>query len=132
MRISIILLLVALPVSVSAFDFNNMGQGDMDKLMRGMQDMQNCMSNIDEGELETLSNKSEKFTSSIKSLCQQGLRAEAQKNAMTFAREMTGDKTLKKLQKCGEAAKGMMPDTSLMYSEKSDGKEKHVCDGIAE
>lgn len=133
MKITISVLLVLLPLTASAFDFQNMDQAGMQAMMQNMQKMQNCMANIDQNELEKLQARSEEFATSIKSLCKQGKRAEAQEKAMAYSKQFVNDKTMKAMQKCTDMAKDMMPvDTSMMFSEEEieKGNAGHVCDSI--
>lgn len=134
MRITTSVLLVLLPFSAFASDFQNMDQASMEKMMKNMQKMQICMSKIDKNKLNKLQASSEKFASSIKLLCKKGKRDEAQEKAMSYSEKFVKNPTMKKMKKCGDMAKGMMPDMSTMFSkdeaENEKGKEDHVCDSM--
>ncbi|MDH5387842.1 MAG: hypothetical protein OEY06_05290 [Gammaproteobacteria bacterium] len=134
MRITACVLLVLLPYSAFALDFQNMDQASMEKMMQNMQKMQMCMSNINEKKLKKLQASSEKFASSIKSLCKKGKRDEAQEKAISYSEKFVNDPTMKQMKKCGAMAKGMMPDMSIILAkddgENEKGKEDHVCDSM--
>ena len=129
MRITTLLLMSVLPVSASALDYQNMGEGDMQSIEK----MQACMSKISQKEMDALMAKSEKFSNSIKSLCEQGLRDKAQDKAIAYAKEFEKNPTLKKMEKCGSMAKDMMPNMQEMLSNENGGGEvRHICDSLSE
>ena len=133
MRITTLLLMSVLPVSASALDYQNMGEGDMQKMMQSIEKMQACMSKISQKEMDALMAKSEKFSNSIKSLCEQGLRDKAQDKAIAYAKEFEKNPTLKKMEKCGSMAKDMMPNMQEMLSNENGGGEvRHICDSLSE
>ena len=134
MRIISSIILAVLPFTASAFDFQNMGQGDMQEMMKNMQKMQQCISSINQDELDQLQSRSEKFSASIKSLCKKGSRDEAQKKAISYSKKMIKEPVMLEMKKCGDMAKGMMPDMPLTFTEEDieQGKAAHVCDSVDE
>lgn len=84
-----------------------------------------CMQNIDQAEMEKFSQESQQLDAEIKSLCAQGLRDKAMKQAMAFGKKMASSKFMQDMKKCGPAAKGMTP----AYANPEEHKKHHVCDG---
>ena len=134
MRVISSILLVVLPFTAIAFDFQNMGQGDMQEMMKNMQKMQKCISNINQDELEQLQSRSEKFSASIKSLCKKGSRDEAQQKAISYSKKVINEPVMNEMKKCGDMAKDMMPDMPLTFTEEEieQGNAAHVCDSMDE
>lgn len=88
------LLLLIIPFSISAQQPPHMGMGgqgmnqqDMQKMMAGMQKMQNCMLKIDKKEMQMMEKKSRAFSAEIQSLCAKGKRAEAEKKSQQFGKK---------------------------------------------
>jgi len=120
------LVFLLIPAAVLAQNFQGMGEADMQNMMQQMQQMEECMGNIDEARMEELQKRSEQVDAEIKSLCAQGKRDEAQKRAISFGREMAADPTVQQMQKCGELVQGMMP--GMEYMQERDYSDRHVCD----
>ena len=116
-------LLFLAPVAATAQDFSGMQQMDMQKL----QQMQKCMENIDQKQLQAIEKQQQQFEAEIKPLCKSGKRDQAQQKAIEYARQMMNNPAIKTMQKCGEMAKGMMPDMPVMEMEK-ELESQHVCD----
>ncbi len=133
MKTSIFLLFLFLPTIAFAQDFQNMNQGDMQKMMEQAQKMQVCIQNIDQEKLQELEQRSEQFGIEIKTLCDSGKRDKAQEKAMSFAKEMAKDPTVLQMGKCGEMMQGAMPDMMAdmpFMDQEQDGEQSsmHVCD----
>lgn len=131
MKVFAAILLVLCPVIAAAQNYQGMNEADMQKMMQVMQEMQTCMDNIDQAELDALQEKTTKFDAEIKALCDQGKRDEAEEKAIAYGKEMTKNPTVQQMQKCGEKAKGKLPSGQMgsmedMY-DYSD-KEGHICD----
>jgi hypothetical protein len=110
-----------------------MNSADMQNMMQQMQKAQACMEKIDQDEIQALEEKAKAIQADMKSLCAKGERDKAQQKAMSYAKDIMGNPTVKELQKCSKmmqgAMKGMMPDMSLL-SEDKDYTSKHVCDAL--
>lgn len=100
-----------------------MPQMDMQKL----QQMQQCMENIDQKQLQAMEKQQQQFEAEIKPLCKSGKRDQAQQKAIEYARQMMKNPAIKAMQKCSEIAKGMMPDMPVMEMEE-ELDSQHVCD----
>ena len=103
-----------------------LNQMQLQQLMQQAQQMQVCMSRIDQQALMAWSEKAQAVTADIKSLCKAGQRDKALDIAIEFGRAMAKDENLKIAQECGEMARSMMPDMSFPTS-KEEVKERHIC-----
>jgi hypothetical protein len=129
MKTFIALFLLLLPTTLFAQNYGNMNKGDMQKMMQVMQQVQECMSNIDQTKLNELQARSEQATQNIDALCAQGKRDKAQKQAMAFGKKITSDPTVQQMRTCGKMAEGAVPMTGMVetYDEKTYAN-RHVCD----
>lgn len=129
MKISIKIFLLLIPIVAAAENTQGMGEQDMQMMMQQMQKMQSCMQGIDQAEMQALEKQSNQFQTEIKTLCGKGKQAEAQKKAISFAKQMLRKKSVKIMMKCTEMMRGMMakmpfPDFNKDYS------NENVCDSI--
>jgi hypothetical protein len=129
MKILISLLLLLVPIVVIAEKSQGMGEQDMQMMMQQMQKMQSCMKDIDQTEMQALEKQSNQFQAEIKNLCSNGKQAEAQTKAISFAKQMLRNKSVKIMMKCTEKMRGMMskmpfPDFGKDYS------NENVCDSM--
>lgn len=128
MRIFVTFLCLMFPVAAAAQN-PGMNGGDMQKMMQLMQEMQQCMAKVDQGELEKLEEQSEKFTGELDALCKNGEREKAQKEAIAYSKKMMKNPALLQMKKCGEMTKGLVPDNSMgSFDDEFDFANKHVCD----
>lgn len=116
-------LLLLTPVATTAQNFPGMQQMDMQKL----QQMQQCMENIDQSQLQEIENQQQQYDTEVRGLCNSGKRDQAQQKAIAYARQMMNNPAIKAMQKCGEIARGMMPEMPVMQMEK-ELESQHVCD----
>ena len=127
-KIIICMLAVLFPSLVFA---QNMQEQDMEKMMEMAMKMQACMEKVDQAELEALGQRAEKFEAEVKKLCDAGKRKEAQKKAIAFSKEFEKNPALVQMQKCGEMAQGMMPETEMDFMDgKLEDENAHVCDSL--
>ena len=125
MKIVTIVLFLLAPVMAAAQD---MSEAEMQNMMQLMQKMQECMAKVDQSELESLAQRSEEFEGELKALCDQGKKAEAQKMAIAYGKEMMKNESLKKMRKCAEITKGLVPESSIpSMEEKYDYSARDVC-----
>ena len=129
MRALAIIFLLAFPTSLFAQSPGGMSQGNMQNMMQVMQQVQECMAKIDEAQLNKLQKRSEQFKRELDSLCAKGKRDQAQEKAMAFGREISSDKTMKQMQKCGKIAQGALPMNDMVKSyDEKEYANRHVCD----
>jgi len=127
MKILASILLLLMPMVTVAQNYQGMNEGDMQKMMEQMQEMQSCMQNVDQAKLKVLEQRSYEIEAEVKSLCTSGKRDEAQKKAISFGKEVAKDPTMQAMRKCGEMMKGMTPNMPFMDQDK-DYSSHHVCD----
>ncbi len=111
------------PVAVIAQNFPGMPQMDMQKL----QQMQECMQQVDQTQLQAIEKQQQQFDTEIRALCKNGKRDQAQQKAIAYAKKMMNNPAIKAMQKCGEIARGMMPEMPVTRMEK-ELESQHVCD----
>jgi hypothetical protein len=128
-----ITLLILLPVSGIAQDYSSRNQpehnipGISQMNMQKIQQMQKCIESVDKTQLQSIEQLQTKFDDEISSLCASGKRDTAQKKAIAYAKQIMNNPAIKAMQKCGEIAKGMMPDMPFMDMDK-DMSGHHVCE----
>jgi hypothetical protein len=110
----------------------NMSEEDMQKMMQQLQQMQSCLENIDQAELNALDQRSSQMRAKVESLCAKGKRDEAQEAAISFGKEVAQNPTIQSAKKCtemvsSEMMRGMMPKMPFMDLDK-DLTSNHVCD----
>jgi len=128
MKIQINLLFGSVLVSSIVFaQPPELNQQQMQQLMQQAQQMQACMSQIDQQALMAWSEKAQAVNTEIKSLCKTGQQDKALDVAIDFGRTMAKDENLKIARECGEMARGMIPDMQYPTS-KEEAKERHICD----
>ncbi|SEA80155.1 hypothetical protein SAMN05660420_03233 [Desulfuromusa kysingii] len=124
MKSIVILLFLLFPVVAAAQD-----QPDMGKMMEALQEMQQCMATVDQEELRIFEQEAEEMEAMLQSLCQQGKRDQAQKEAIKFGKKTMKNPTLIKMQKCGEMAQGFVPEGAIEgMNDSFDPSKNHVCD----
>lgn len=129
MRTLLVLFFLLFPITVLAADPPTMNQGNMQNMMQSMQQMQKCMEQVDQAQLQEIQVSSEKVSKEVEALCAAGKRDEAQRKAITFAREIVKNPAMKQMRKCGEMMQGTMPMLEGIddFDERK-YEETHVCD----
>lgn len=123
-------LLVLLPVSALAQQPQSMNDVDVQKMMQQAQELQACMQKVDQTELQKFQQRAMEVNDDIKALCEAGKRSEAQKMAMDFGKESEKNAAVQEMKKCGELAKGMIPQNMPQANEEIDYSKEHVCDHL--
>jgi predicted lipoprotein len=107
----------------------------MQGMMAAMEQMQTCIAGIEQHKLKELEGRSNAINRELSALCHAGDRDEAQARGIKYAKEISENPDLKKLQVCAEQLNGTMagmpgmpgmPDMS--FPEVNDNN--HVCDLI--
>lgn len=129
MKKTLLMVLAALmlPGIVSAKSLAQFSEADMGNMMQKMAEMQKCMEQLDQAKLETLSARAEQDMEKVKSLCRAGKRDEAQKEALRISSEFMQEPEMIKMRKCGEIAKGALPESMFEFDEK-ELEQKNICD----
>ncbi len=129
MKLILTIILIIIPYSAIAQN-DDMQGADMQKMMQGMQKMQECMANVDQAELQNMESEAEEFSAEIQALCDQGKRSKAQKKAIKYSKKIMKNPAMKQMQKCGEMANEFIPAhlQESTVEEEFDFSNKHVCD----
>jgi len=128
-RLITFLIFTLLPVSSYAQQ-PGLNQQQMQQLMHQAQQMQACMSRLDQNEMIAMSQRAQAIEAEIKSLCVSGKRDEALDKAIQFGRTMADDENVKIARECGEMVREMLPAIDFPTS-KADTQGKHICDGYS-
>lgn len=107
-----------------------MDEAQMQQLMQQAQQMQTCMENIDQAEMDAFQQKSEAMETEVKALCAAGKRDAAEARAMAFGREMANSSIMQQMKQCGEGMKHRLPNLpqAAQPEEDNDTTPHHVCD----
>lgn len=115
--------------ALPAFAQTAPSQADIERMMKGMQAMQQCMSGLDESALERLERRGNSIEAEVNKLCAAGKRDEAQRKAMAFATEFRNDPTAARMLGCTEQMRDMMPPMPYAsWGDEGDDAQGHVCD----
>ena len=127
-KITITLMLI-LPALAGAQNYQNMSEADMRNMMQQAEKMQACMAGIDQSELEKLEQRANQMQTQVEGLCASGKRDEAQQEGMAFAREISSNESMKKMQTCSKMMEGVMPGMpAMLQAPSSEGDNQHICD----
>ena len=126
MKISTVILLLLMPMVVVAQNYQGMNGADIQKMMEQIQEVQACMENIDKKQFNALEKRQHQFNKEVQSLCIKGKRGEAQRKAVLFSNKMARNPIVKAVGRCGEIAKGVIPEMPFMNLD-GDASNKHVC-----
>jgi len=130
-----IALLLLLPIVVYAekpahTGNENVGDQNMQMMVKKMQEMQQCMESINKADLADVEKRSIQFEKKIRSLCSKGKREQAQKEALSFGKKMSTLPVMQSMQKCTESIRGAMQDMP-MPGQDLDFSNRHACDELS-
>lgn len=122
--------LATIALNASALPPGGMSDADMQKMMQGMNAMQDCMSKVDMAAMERLGEEGKKMEAEINALCKAGKRDAAQDKAMAFGMKIARDPDMQTMAECSKQMQGMMPPMAQSpYADLAeDGANRHVCD----
>ena len=127
-KITITLLLI-LPALAGAQNYQGMSEADMRNMMQQAEKMQACMAGIDQSELEKFELRAYQLQAKVEGLCASGKRDAAQQEGIAFAREMSSNESIKKMQTCSKMMEGVMPGMpAMLQAPSSEGDNQHICD----
>ncbi len=130
MRIVAIMLFLLFP-AVAAAQSPNMQGVDMGKMMQAMQEMQQCMVKVDQGELRKLEQETKEKEAEFRALCEKGERDKAQEEAIKFSKKMMANPALVQMKECGEITKDFVPEGAMEEQDETfDPSKDHVCDDM--
>lgn len=131
MKKLISLVILLLPITVVAENNGGFDQQQMQALMEKAQEMQKCMNNVDQSEMQKLEKKGRLLEAEVRQLCASGQRSEAQNKALAFTKDFANSSSMNEIQKCGEMAKEIM--SGFPKVGQTEGKENagaHICDHL--
>lgn len=128
MKIKKVLIPVLLSPCLGYAEYPQMNEQQMQQMMEQANKMQACFAKVDQQALMALGQKAQAMEGELRTLCQAGKRSEAMAKAVKFGLSMSQDKNVQAARKCGEMAKGMMPNMDFPTSEK-DFEGRDICDG---
>ena len=120
------LMLLALFPAAAVMAAPQMSDEQMQQMMQNAQQMQDCMSHVDEGAMQAFEDRADQMDKEIKALCAAGKRDEAQAKAMAYGKEMAESSTMKAMKQCGDMAMKMIPSAATAVTGAS--ASHHVCD----
>jgi len=101
----------------------------MQNMMQQAQKMQACMAEIDQSEMKKFEQRANQMQAKVDSLCASGKRDEAQKEGIAFAREVSSNESMKKMQTCSKMMGGAIPGMPTNPQEAADMNDnRHICD----
>jgi hypothetical protein len=132
MKKIMVLAILFIPVAVFAENYPGFDQQQMQAMMQKAQEMQACMNNVDQTEMQELERRGKLLEVEVKKLCASGRRSEAQSKAIAFTKEFANSSSMKEVQKCGEMAKEIMSafPKVAQSSENNDAAGGHICDHL--
>ena len=129
-RLFAIAALAAIAHNASALPPGGMNDADMQRMMQGMNAMQECMARVDMAAMERLGEEGKRMEAEISALCQAGKRDVAQDKAMAFGMKIAKDPDMQVMAECSKQMQGMLPPmASSSYADlAADAGNRHVCD----
>ncbi len=129
MKQAVVFFIFLLPIYVFSGNNGGVNQEQIQKMMQQVQGLQTCMQNIDQSEMQAFEQRAKQMEAETQALCVNGKRDEAMRNAMTFGKEMSGNKAIQEMAKCGEGMKNMMPKISTV-TQNGEKSGRHICDEL--
>ena len=127
MKKVIISILLLMPIIGFAQNPPAMNEQQMQQMMAQMEEMQNCMQQVNQARMEELGQRADEMDAKIKALCAEGKRDEAQELGMEFGEEMMSDPDMTIMRKCTENMPSMMQ--GMPHTETPEElAERHICD----
>lgn len=124
-----LLVLLFMPLLLNAQNTPQFNQQQMQAMMQNAQQMQTCMENIDQSEMQAFEQKAQQIEAEIHAHCSAGERDQALDKAKAFGLEVSSNTAIQEMKKCGEMMQGFMPDLSTMMQQNIEElSERHVCD----
>jgi hypothetical protein len=131
MKQAVVLFMLLLPLSVFAENRGGMSEAQMQQMMQQAQGMQTCMQNIDQAEMQAFEQRAKQMSAETQALCASGKRDEAMQKAMAFGKEVSSNKAMQEMKKCGEGMKNMIPKMATVAQDDEHGKSgHHICDEL--
>lgn len=107
--------------------------GQMQNMMAKAAEMQRCMQEVDQQQVQEYMRRGEQLQAEIKSLCSAGQRDQAMDAAMTYSQEILASPVMKTMKRCAEIMKGVMetmPVVDPIEKAQTDPQHQHICDAM--
>jgi arginine decarboxylase-like protein len=114
----------------ASMDNEHMGDQNMQMMAKKMQEMQKCMESINKSDLAEVEKESIQFEKKIRSLCSEGKRDQAQKEALSFGKKISKHPVMKSMNKCTESMRGALQNMP-MPGQDMDFTNRHACDELS-
>jgi hypothetical protein len=125
MKHMVVVLISLLPVAVFAENINGMNE---EQMMQQAQGLQTCMQNIDQSEMQAFEQRGKQMEAEVQALCASGKRDEAMQKAIAFGKEVSNNKAMQEMRKCGEGMQNMMPRMAIVDQNEEGKSGHHICD----
>lgn len=128
MRNTVFFIILFLPLTSFAQNYHSMDEAEIENLFQDVETKYgSCMENIDEAKVQEFEQRSQEFDNEVKALCAAGKRDEAEKKAVSYAKEIAIDPMMQQIQKCNKMMESML--SKMDYNLKdADIDDRHVCD----
>lgn len=113
------------PLSVFAENYQGMSEDQMQNMLQQMEGVQTCVQAIDPSEMEAFEQRAQLMQDEVNALCADGQRDVAMAKAMAFAKEVSTNKVMQAMRKCGEGMVNTMPK---IVTSTENSASQHVCD----
>jgi hypothetical protein len=100
----------------------------VDAILQQAQQIQVCMAKIDQAEVERVRAEADARATAIRSMCAQGERAAAQKEAVAYGKQIVEEPVVIEAKACLGIAGLAIPQTTWAQLEDSETAQTHVCD----
>lgn len=116
----------------NAENMSSMENVHMQQMIQQMNEMQRCLQQIDEIELQKNQENMSRLENKLRALCSAGKRDEAQTEALKFSREMQDSKIFKQIQSCTQEMQqqGFMPKLPTLEIDDQGNSQTHICDQL--
>jgi hypothetical protein len=118
---------IAAAQDLGGLDLSQIDAAKIQSMMEQAEIVQACLAKADQTQLQNLQAAAENKGTEIDALCQQGKRAEAQSQAVTYGQQLISEPLVKDFQQCVGIADLTLP-LALWAQVGSDGaSDSHVC-----
>ncbi|WP_373020302.1 hypothetical protein [Thiomicrorhabdus sp.] len=116
----------------NAENMSSMENVHMQQMIQQMNEMQRCLQQIDEIELQKNQENMSRLENKLRALCSDGKRDEAQTEALKFSREIQDSKIFKQIQSCTQEMQqqGFMPKLPTLEIDDQGNSQTHICDQL--
>ncbi|MEX2517325.1 MAG: hypothetical protein WD572_10545 [Gammaproteobacteria bacterium] len=106
----------------------DMTEEQMQQMMQQAEQMQKCMTRVDESELEIFGARAEVMEQEINALCDAGQRDQAQQLALEYGKQISNSNVMQELKQCGDMAQVLLEQLPGLSAQTAEADDLHVCD----